>query len=1346
MSLEISVLKRFFHTGRSPRNQAEFSMKNDLQSPQSGYPGIVTMSSLGMNGRFANQIFQYAFLKVYAKKHGLEVRTPPWVGQYLFGCADGLPDREYPSVKQQSKDYRTDLPAAGNSPLKNVDFRGYFQYHTEFYAQYRELFRQWFSPVDEIENRLRPVVEGLRTRGEKIAGIHARRGDYGYSYYFVTPPQWYAAWLDSLRARGENPVVFIAGDDSEAVKKELADYNPITAHDLEIALPAAPFYPDFYLLTQCDHLAISNSSFSFAAAMLNSRSDDFVRPHLPSRSLISFDPWNSEPIFRDAVVEDYPEMPEIRGSRGESVSVSHHSRGPEEYRPDRFPNKNVLVFYLSSRENYRPILFSTNEVFCGPDCETVSTRGRVQSMKVQPGEFDAAGVLERLPKKQYPDLVVVKADATGRIFPRNLQRLPGKKILILGNTQHLNKPIQRMLEYARSESFDGILSDHKRHHLHYFAEAGFPRVFWLPGLNVNPFPQPEYASSRYPVLFVGQTGSLHPYRTRLLQRLREENIPLHAMTAPPPLAAELYAQSLISLNCSLNGDMNLRVFEVLAAGGFLLTDSLGKESGMDLIFKDGVHYVGYRDFTDCRDKIKYFLRHPEEAKEIAREGRAEFEENHIPLVKVHQLMDFVEEREIPRRYHIDLDPRCAAPRPESVSTLRNRIACYEYVQQLHLEQSAPEVVVSDGVDSRLVEDLTDLPRLRLSRQSLTRTDIEGERESTGPSRDVDSAYRGICDLLIAQRREIRQLEIRTLAATRPFLRVMPIGDEPQGEKGERMLREMFGAFGLVCRSTDPEVYEWPASTSLTKYLLANGRAQSALKHYREMLTAEPLNANPYRNLGVMSLAVGDREGGEALLKQSLELDPCDPESAILLSGFYEKEGEWIKSAGLLLRAAAFRPYDHKLQTRIGECYERGGNREKALNAYGKSLQINPDQAVVNLRRTALLQTTEDTMPHSVRRMKILLINNLFPPQELGGYGRLLFDFREILHDRGHEVLVLTSDTPYLGGIPENEPGIRRSLKLAGEWKNGVTRMFDRDVSLSVHRHNLAMLEEEILRYAPDVCLLGNIDFLGNHETIHLMNSHDLPVVHHLGGMSPGYDPEVYPRSDLYRLACASEWVRDEVWRRGYGLEKIDVVYPGARVREFYYSNKTRLDKLRIAYAGIVLPYKGIHLLVNALLKLHLGGMDFDAVIAGTTTDTAFRDKLVALCGLHGMRDNVRFVGNLDREELKELYRTRNVMVFPSICKEAFGISQVEAMASGVCVLTSGTGGAKEIVEHDSSGVVFESDNAGSLLKELVTLARDPDRWDRLRHAGQRRALECFDIDRSVDRLEELFMELAPAPV
>jgi hypothetical protein len=60
---------------------------------------------------------------------------------------------------------------------------------------------------------------------------------------------------------------------------------------------APRFYPDWYLLTQCDLLALSNSTFSYSAALMNESGRLFVRPTLPDGTLERFDPWDSEPLL-----------------------------------------------------------------------------------------------------------------------------------------------------------------------------------------------------------------------------------------------------------------------------------------------------------------------------------------------------------------------------------------------------------------------------------------------------------------------------------------------------------------------------------------------------------------------------------------------------------------------------------------------------------------------------------------------------------------------------------------------------------------------------------------------------------------------------------------------------------------------------------------------------------------------------------------------------------------------------------------------------------------------------------------------------------------------------------------
>jgi FkbM family methyltransferase len=90
--------------------------------------------------------------------------------------------------------------------------------------------------------------------------------------------------------------------DEPGLLAELADFSPWDARRLSVEIPGAGFLVDHHILRHADHVAISNSTFSFTASMLNRRAVGFVRPDPNHRSLVRFDPWAS-PVLLDPVLE-----------------------------------------------------------------------------------------------------------------------------------------------------------------------------------------------------------------------------------------------------------------------------------------------------------------------------------------------------------------------------------------------------------------------------------------------------------------------------------------------------------------------------------------------------------------------------------------------------------------------------------------------------------------------------------------------------------------------------------------------------------------------------------------------------------------------------------------------------------------------------------------------------------------------------------------------------------------------------------------------------------------------------------------------------------------------------------
>ena len=114
-------------------------------------------------------------------------------------------------------------------------------------------------------------------------------------------------------------------------------------------------------------------------------------------------------------------------------------------------------------------------------------------------------------------------------------------------------------------------------------------------------------------------------------------------------------------------------------------------------------------------------------------------------------------------------------------------------------------------------------------------------------------------------------------------------------------------------------------------------------------------------------------------------------------------------------------------------------------------------------------------------MRLLLITNLYPPQELGGYGRCMADFCWGLRGRGHRVQVICNDAGYLGigsnKGPSGEP-VARELLLKGDFCNGVHLMQSASEQNEVDKHNRAVIQNWLEREQWDGILLGNLDLLG----------------------------------------------------------------------------------------------------------------------------------------------------------------------------------------------------------------------------------------------------------------------------
>lgn len=127
----------------------------------------------------------------------------------------------------------------------------------------------------------------------------------------------------------------------------------------------------------------------------------------------------------------------------------------------------------------------------------------------------------------------------------------------------------------------------------------------------------NFLTKKYDVCFIGHVNSMN--RIEALDRLFKEFPNFYYGQKRFNDAAEKYCQSKVVFNVSMKNELNMRVFETLGSGSFLLTDRC---QNIEEIFEDGKHLVLYDSLDDMVEKAKYYLEHDDEREAIAKAGYA----------------------------------------------------------------------------------------------------------------------------------------------------------------------------------------------------------------------------------------------------------------------------------------------------------------------------------------------------------------------------------------------------------------------------------------------------------------------------------------------------------------------------------------------------------------------------------------------------------------------------------------------------------------------------------------------------------------------------------------------------
>jgi glycosyltransferase involved in cell wall biosynthesis len=180
--------------------------------------------------------------------------------------------------------------------------------------------------------------------------------------------------------------------------------------------------------------------------------------------------------------------------------------------------------------------------------------------------------------------------------------------------------------------------------------------------------------------------------------------------------------------------------------------------------------------------------------------------------------------------------------------------------------------------------------------------------------------------------------------------------------------------------------------------------------------------------------------------------------------------------------------------------------------------------------------------------------------------------------------------------------------------------------------------------------------------------------------------------------------------------KIDVIPNGVDTERFYPAEEKRLERpIKLLTVCRLVSRKRIDLLIRAVSQAKQVGINTQLNIAG---EGNLMPKLQRLARELNIADSVIFMGRVPAEQMPQLYRDNDIFVMSS-AHEGMSNAMLEAMASGLPIITTRCEGVEELIEDN--GFVVESPEAESIAQAIEELLEHQEAYERMSIAARRRA-------------------------
>jgi N-acetyl-alpha-D-glucosaminyl L-malate synthase BshA len=365
----------------------------------------------------------------------------------------------------------------------------------------------------------------------------------------------------------------------------------------------------------------------------------------------------------------------------------------------------------------------------------------------------------------------------------------------------------------------------------------------------------------------------------------------------------------------------------------------------------------------------------------------------------------------------------------------------------------------------------------------------------------------------------------------------------------------------------------------------------------------------------------------------------------------------------------------------------------------------------------------------------------------GGSGAVATELGIALAERGHEIHFITYRQPFR--LPAFLPRIFFHEVDVGRYPLFEFPPYDLALAVRMHEvvktHQLQLLHcHYAIPHATSAWIAREM-LRETGEDVHLtttLHGTDITIV--------GQDPSFYPitkfsieKSD--RITAVSEYLREETCR-AFGCEgpQIDVIhnfidpdlynrakYPPLLKNEFGPSKQILMHVSNFRTVKRVRDVIRIYAEVNRELPSVL-------VMIGDGPDRPAAEEEARMLGVE---DSVSFLGKLD--QIAPLLAAADLFLLPS-ASESFGLSALEALASGVPVVGTNAGGLPEVVRDGETGILCAVGDVPGMAAASLEILQDRKRWSEMSQLAAADARERFSRDAIVTKYESLYRSSLPA--